>query len=209
MEPRGLPNLGATCWLNTVIQCLRVTKDWTLESPKEGDQFSSDFIKLMKCDTDNTTSFLSQLPVNPFGNGPNDSQEALLYILDRLNIQEFVGEVTQTVIYPGGRSVSKNPCTIWFNQNQDKDDVLSGYEDCTGKRHNVAVINRQLTRVPEILVSDKISDELFGKKICAIVHWGGGHYVSYVYTNGDWWCISDSLVTKATPVMKGYIAFYK
>ncbi len=207
---QGLPNLGATCWLNTIIQCLRVTKDWK-NVKKAEDPFTYEFLKLVNYESDNTTEFLKNLPINPFGDGPSDSQEALLYILDRLErtikLTDFTGEVTQTIVYPGGRSVSKTPCTVWFNQ--EKDDVLSGYEDHNGKIHNVAVIKRELTRVPDILVSDKVADELFGKKILAIVHWGFGHYVAYVKENDEWFCVSDSHISKATPILKGYVAFYK
>lgn len=206
---KGLDNIGATCWLNSLVQCLRVCKNW--ESEKGQDDFSREFYRLVRGETDNTTHFLKELPIQ-FGNGPSDSQEALLYILDRLNLKEFVGEVTQTVVYPDGRSVSKTPCTIWFHQ--DKPDAFRGYTDDTGKTHNVAVIERKLTRVPEILVSDTVCEELFGKQLLGIVCWVPfGHYVAYVREAGDWWIVDDSRVKREDPVFtrgvtSNHTAFY-
>ncbi len=207
---KGLPNLGATCWLNALIQCLRVTREWNENAE---DEFTVELLKLLRCETDDTTNFLRQLPMNPFGNGPNDSQEALLYILDRLertvHLKDFTGELNQTVIYPGGRSVIRGvPFTVWFQSNE-KEDVIEGYADSSGETHRVSVVRRELTKVPDILVSDKISEELFGKKLVGIVHWGFGHYVAFVKEGDDWWSANDSLVTKASPIFKGYIGFYK
>jgi ubiquitin C-terminal hydrolase len=205
---QGLPNIGATCWLNALVQCMRVSREWNETS--DGDTFTSEFLKLVRCDTDNTTHFLKELPIDPFGDGPSDSQEALMYILDRLertiNLKSFTGEVTQTVIYPGGRSTYKTQCTVWFHQ--ENDDAITNYEDSSGKIHNVAVIQRELTKVPEVLVSDKIADTLFDKKLVGIVHWSFGHYVAYVRKDDEWYCANDSSISKATPILKGYIGFY-
>jgi len=132
-----------------------------------------------------------------------------LYLVDKFKLSEFEGEVTQTVVYPGGRSVSKAPCTIWFHQ--EKHDVFEGYKDETGKVHNVAVIQRELTRVPEILVSDIVKEELFGKKLLGIVVWVPfGHYVAYVKEAGEWWLVDDLNIKREEPVLtrRGYIAFY-
>jgi hypothetical protein len=148
--------------------------------------------------------------MDPFGAGPNDSQEALMYILDRLErtigLKTFTGKVTQTVIYPAGRSVTANPCTVWFHQ--DTEDILSKYEDSKGKIHNVAAIQRHLTEVPEVLISDRVTDELFGKKLIGIVHWSMGHYVAFVKYQDDWYCANDSSITKASPILRGYVGFY-
>ena len=175
-----MKNLGATCWLNALIQCLRVCKEWDQQSS------SSEFFRLVRGDSDNTTEFLKELP---FGNEPNDSQEALLYILDKLGDKDFEGEVTQTIVFPGGKSVTKEPCTVWFSSNSS--DVVSGYVDDTGKSHNVAVIQRELTRVPKILVSDIVQDQMFEKKLASVVVWGMGHYVAYVKKNDEWLFLND------------------
>ena len=212
---KGLNNIGATCWLNALVQCLRVCKDWnkptgldkvvTLDKP-----VGLDFYKVMRGESDNTTDILkNDLLPQYFTNSPNDSQEAFLYLVDRLKLKEFEGEVTQTVIYPGGRSVSKSPCTIWFHQ--EKHDVIEGYKDENGHVYNVAVIRRTLTKVPEILVSDTVQEELFGKKLLGIVLWVPfGHYVAYVKEAGDWWLVDDLNIKREEPILtrRGYIAFY-
>jgi hypothetical protein len=186
-----------------------VCKNW--DDEKGTDEFSSAFYRLIRGESDNTTDFLKEFPMSPYiGNSPSDSQEAFLYILDRLNLKEFTGEVTQTVVYPGGRSVSKTPCTIWFHQ--EKPDAFSGYMDDVGKVHNVAVIERKLTGVPEILVSDEVHEELFGKKLLSVVIWVPfGHYVAYVKEAGDWWLVDDNRVKKENPNLTrsgGRLAFY-
>lgn len=204
---KGLENLGATCWLNALVQCLRVCKNWDGDV-KGKDDFETEFYRLVRGETDDTTQFLKEFPMNPYiGNNPSDSQEAFLYILDRLNLKEFVGEVTQTIVYPGGRSVSKTPCTMWFHQ--EKPDAFNGYRDERGVIHNVAVIQRELTTLPEVLVSDVVRDELFGKKLIGIVSWGWGHYVAYVKEAGDWWFVNDDQIKREEPLLKrGYIGFY-
>lgn len=214
---KGLVNIGATCWLNALVQCLRVSRNWT-EEATEGDRFTYEFLRLVKGDTDDTTHFLKELPMTPFGNNASDSQEALLYILDRLersiHLKDFTGQVKQIVIFPGGRSETTSPCTVWFHSNSTKTETLSGYEDHTGKVHNVAVIKRELVNVPEILVSDYVvanCDELFyGKKLLGVVCWCMGHYVSYVKEAGDWWYVNDhSYIKKEKPnLSRTYIAFY-
>lgn len=221
---KGLDNLGATCWLNALVQCLRVARNWdeSCEKDVDDDSFTREFFRLVRGETDNTTDFLKELPVDPFGNNPSDSQEALLYILDRIEkiVTDFTGEVTQTVIYPGGRSVTKTPCTVWFPDDPKKKDVLSGYQDDSGKTHRVAVVERELTKVPEVLVSTLVQEELYGKPLIGIVCWGGGqfhgprqfhgtgHYVAYVKEAGDWWYVNDHYIKKANPNIAGYIGFY-
>jgi hypothetical protein len=186
-----------------------VCRNWDETVSKEDDPFAHEFLRLVNGETDDTTDFLRELPMNPFGNKPSDSQEALLYILDRIEkyVPDFTGEMTQTVIYPGGRSITKNPCCFWFRQ--EKLDVLSGYEDTTGRVHNAAAIERKLTRLPEVLVSDVVQDELFGKPLVGVVQWGFGHYVAYSKEAGDWWYANDEHIKKSDPIkLVGYIGFY-
>lgn len=200
---KGIENLGATCWLNAILQCLKVCRNW--ERYSGGDTFKTEFYKLINGDTDDTTDFLKLLP---FENTPSDSQEALLYILDKLDIKEFEGEETQTVIYPDGKSSTKTKTMFWIHQK--KPDVVQGYTDGNEKTHNVAVIERKLTRVPDILVSDLVQEELFGKQLIGVVCWMFGHYYAYVKEAGDWWFVNDEHIRKQDVVVSrgGYIGFY-
>jgi hypothetical protein len=191
-----MKNLGATCWLNALIQCLRVSKEWS---------GTSEFHKLVRSESDNKTEFLEK-ELTEFKNEPSDSQEALLYILDKIGDKDFEGEVTQTVVYPGGKSVTKEPCTVWFHQN--KSDVISDYVDSNGKVYNVAVVCRELTRIPKILVTDSV-EEYQGKQLVGIVVWGMGHYVAYVKKpDGEWWYLNDDAEPRKmndAPIIHGKI----
>ena len=208
---KGIDNLGATCWLNALVQCMRVCRNWESvaaqveQNADKGEplDFKSDFYKLIHGETDDTTQFLKHLP---YGNMASDSQEALLYILDKLDIKDFEGEETQTVIYPGGRSVTKTKTMFWFHQ--EKPDVISDYKDSNGNTHHVAVIEKKLTKIPEVLISDVVKEELFGKQLIGIVCWGFGHYVAYVKEAGEWWFVNDKYIKKANPNIAGYIGFY-
>ncbi len=210
---KGIDNLGATCWLNALLQCLKVCRNWErpvnsgveIKIDNRPDAiFKSEFYKLMNGDSDNTTEFLKHM--RPFENTPSDSQEALMYILDKLDIKNFEGEETQTVIYPDGKSVTKNKTMFWFHQ--EKPDVIEGYIDNNGKKHNVAVIERKLTTLPDVLVSDVVREELFGKQLIGIVCWGLGHYIAYVKEAGEWWYANDHYIKKANPNISGHIGFY-
>lgn len=183
LSPQPLVNEGATCWLNALVQCLKAVNSWPLDT--------------------------SVLPPDLFGNTPSDSQEALVFLIDKLNLKRFVGEETQTVVYPGGRSVTKNECTLWFHH-RERSEVLSGYTDAEGKTHRVAVVQRELTRVPEILVSDVARLELSGKKLRGIVCWGWGHYIAYVRYGDQWWLTNDDHIrpVDAPTLERATTAFY-
>jgi ubiquitin C-terminal hydrolase len=198
----GIPNQGATCWLGTLVQCLRASKEWPTEST---DSFTNEFLKLMNGSKD-VTPFLRELSMDY---GANDAQEALLFILDRLKdglARDFEGSEKQTVITPKGRSESFHPCTVWFKPK-------SSYEFVTQyDGHNVCAIERSLHTVPNILVSDYVSNEFMGKTPFAIVHWGYGHYIASVKTvQGSWVTINDNAISQEmdTPTYRGYFAFYK
>jgi len=192
----GIPNQGATCWLGALIQCLRVTKEWPLSST---DPFTHEFLKLMHGSSD-LGPILSHLSMDI---GPNDAQEALFFILDKLGDKDFEGSEKQIVVTPKGRSETIVPCTIWFQPKKEWE-VLTGYDG-----HNVCTMSRVLEKIPRVLVSDHVSeDEYMGKRICAIIHWGMGHYVASVKTPDGWVLANDHSVSNVTPVFKGYFAFY-
>lgn len=153
----GIDNIGATCWLNALVQCFR-----TCPNGKELEHKTRNLL------------------LEKFGNVPSDAQEALMYIIEELKLTDFIGEETQTVVFPGGKSIRKDECTVWFH-NKGRSEVISDYVDEHGKKHNVAIIQRELTKVPKILVSDTVSHKgFYEKKLQGLVCWGWGHYVAYV-----------------------------
>lgn len=193
----GIPNQGATCWLGSLVQCLRVVKEWPVSSD---DPFTREFLKLMHGSND-LGPILSELSMDL---GPNDSQEALFFILDKLGDKDFEGSEKQIVVTPKGRSESIVPCTIWFHPKKEWE-LLTEYDG-----HNVCMMTRILEKVPHVLVSDHVEEEYMGKTICAIIHWGMGHYVASVKTRtGDWVLANDHSITRITPIFKGYFAFYR
>jgi hypothetical protein len=210
---KGLENLGATCWLNALVQCLRVCP----LSPTKNDMFNS---LVITKDTDNTTDFLNNV-LYKFGNVPSDAQEALVFLIDKFDMRDFIGEETHTLIFPEGKTVNKHEFTIWFNSN--KSDVVCDYVAENGKKYNVAMIQREMTKVPKVLVSDVVKDEMFGKKLVGIVCWGWGHYVAYVKNkdgssldkdgssldSDSWFYANDEHIRKVDTVpSSAYISFY-
>lgn len=218
---KGLENLGATCWLNALVQCLRLCP----LSVTKNDLFNS---LVITKETDNTTHFLNSV-LSHLGNIPSDAQEALVFLIDKLELKEFIGEETQTLIFPEGKSITKHECAVWFHVN--KTEVISDYVDKKGKKHNAAIIQRELSKIPKVLVSDTVKDEMYGKKLIGIVSWGWGHYVAYVkdkssdLDKGDpldkdesldkssdldsWFLINDEHIRKVDAIpSSAYIAFY-
>jgi hypothetical protein len=212
---KGIPNYGATCWFNALMQCLKQSREWENHDLVE-DPFTREFLKFMIPGNYEPRPFLQEF-VKKFpswGGMPNDAQEAFLLILDILektiNLKDFTGEITQTITYPTGTSVTKYPFTIY---NFDKDLVLSNYKDSSGIIHNVAIQQNFITKKPKILVAsvDNIEKVDFGEPF-ALIPWCMGHYVAFVKdSEGSWHLIDDDSVSAASPNMTRnyYLALYK
>lgn len=210
MAPEGIQNQGATCWFGSLIQCLRVCRDWSHDDPGQ-DQFTQEFYKIVKSEPNQfLQEFLKKFP--DFTGLPSDSQEALLFILDRLEtsigFKDFTGEVTQTITWAEGTSVTKYPCTIWWAP--EKELVLSDYQDSTGKKFHVAIQETRLTKVPKVLVTSGQTPPI-EKGLTGLVALYGGHYVAFVRPDGDeWFLVNDEAVHKASPDLSKsyYLAFH-
>lgn len=223
--PRGLQNYGATCWFNALMQCLKASSDFS-NIEKKDTPLQKEFLNFMKKENSDPRPFLSEfIKKFPSWQGlPNDCQEALLLLMDVLNLTDFIGKVTQTITYPDGTSVTEYPCSIFLNNDQL---ILSDYKDDTGKVHKVAIQETHLTTVPKILVvsdlKNKVSENMFGKKLFALIPWCHGHYIAFVRGEdnnevvgnnkvvGNWHMCDDDSISNASPNMDQnyYLAFYK
>ena len=221
----GIKNYGATCWFNALMQCLMKSRKWDEDT---ADPFTKEFLGFMNQGSEDELDNSNELDPVPFLREfvkkfpdwqglPNDAQEALILLLDifekTINLTDFTGEVTQTITFPKGTSVTKYPCTIFLNNEQL---VLSDYKDNTGTVHNVAIQETFLTKIPKILVlsdiKNKVEEEMFGKKLFALIPWYGGHYIAFVNVkDSGWHLFDDESVSNATPNLnhKYYLAFYK
>lgn len=204
---QGIPNQGATCWFGSLIQCLRVCRDWSLDDPSD-DPFIQEFYKIVKTEpNDFLEEFLKKFP--DFSGLPNDSQEALLFILDRLGdrANDFTGEVTQTITWAEGTSVTKYPFTIWWSPKKEL--ILSDYQDSKGKKFHVAIQETVLSKKPKILVTSG-QDPPAEKGLTGLVPLYGGHYVAFVRRENEWFLINDDVIHKASPDLSKsyYLAFH-
>jgi len=208
MKVQGIPNQGATCWFGSLIQCLRTCRDWSEDPGQE--PFTQEFYKIMKSEPNEfLQEFLKKFP--DFTGLPSDSQEALLFILDRLEasigFKDFTGEVTQTITWAEGTSITKYPCTIWWAP--EKDLVLSDYQDSTGKKFHVAIQETRLTKVPKVLVTSGQTPPI-EKGLTGLVALYGGHYVAFVRHEDEWFLVNDDAVHRASPDLSQsyYLAFH-
>jgi ubiquitin C-terminal hydrolase len=209
MTPEGISNQGATCWFGSLIQCLRTCRAWT-EDPGD-DSFTQEFYKIVKSEPNEfLREFLSKY--QDFQGVPNDSQEALFFILDQLEksigLKDFTGETTQTTTWVEGSSVQKYPCTIWLEP--EKDLVISGYKDDTGKEFHVAIQQTVLSRKPKVLVTTSRINPPSDKGLTGLVALYGGHYVAFVRSDDEWFLVNDNQVHKASPDLSKpyYLSFH-
>lgn len=211
MVPAGIPNQGATCWFGSLIQCLRTCRDWS-EDTGAADSFTKEFYRIVKSEPNEfLREFLTKY--QDFQGLPNDSQEALFFILDQLEksigLKDFNGETTQTITWAEGTSVTKYPCTIWLEP--EKDLVLSEYRDNSGKTFHVAIQQTVLSKKPKVLVTSSRTPPK-DKGLTGLVALYGGHYVSFVRPLGtdEWFLINDDQVHRASPdlTQNYYLSFH-
>lgn len=132
----------------------------------------------------------------------------------------FYGQIKKTVIYPGGKSESLENCaSIMFTPTENttlqklieqfnKEEVIQGYKDDSGKTHNVSVIKQKYTNQPKNIifcfnmfvkkVKIEIPQKLGTYKLVAACHHvgslGSGHYVAITKHKGKWYLKDDDVV---------------
>lgn len=168
----------------------------------------------------------------------HDVQEAFICILDILDNstnlikEKFYSKIKKEIIFPNGKSESSEDMIVHFlypDQTHEtiKDVIaqneqwstISGYEDDTGKTHNVATTRTFIATAPKILVFSlgyrhniKLTEHLdvAGERysyISSAIHVGnerGGHYVSVGRHKGMWYLKDDLSITEIEQPLENF-----
>ncbi len=171
--PKGLPNLGNTCYFNSALQCLAHVPTLTnrfLREPYVGEcELTREYSKLVRViwSKDGTPDpapllALFQKKHPSFTPGqPHDTNEAVLCLID--DIERSIGldfmkpifysTEKQTVTYPGGESTQTNEIVSLTLLDADslqtymKHQYLTDYVDSGGKKYNVAALQTVIDKM--------------------------------------------------------------
>lgn len=156
---------------------------------------------------------------------PHDAQDALFCIIDILEKELpilktlFYGKRTQYTICPSGTKEMEEPFSFLILNNSNAHDkvgdmithsekwnVLGDYMDDSGVTHNVSTTRSVITEYPKILfisfdMKQLVEMEEFKQyEICgSIIHIGtqnGGHYISILRRDNEWYLHDDDIIRK-------------
>lgn len=246
---RGIYNLGNTCYLGAALHCLfqqPSLSNYFLTHPYKGVcNFTRTFNNMVRSHwlVKNNTPLKPTILLNlirkkyPQFNGPDqqDSQEAVICILEMLDIQPYIDKVTTITLKQSIKdSITEHKERILFlspTSNTTIEKLIDGY--C-----NDDPINIKFKDLPPILmmsfksydakhqvtVKERLDmspwvDETYDRsciyKLCAtVIHWGttkSGHYTSMVKHRGTWYEKDDTIVRplKYEENAGHYLVFFK
>ena len=184
--PIGLPNIGATCYFNSVRQALLSCPSY-YKSYKE--YSFEDFMSKHVC-----KYALGQ---------PYDSHDCLM---DIESGDLLYGENTCEYIFPNGKEETKEKRGS-FMLYGDFSKLMEDTFTCDSFREfHIGIITKRCTTLPQIVTIKnvlrehiEVPTEFQGKQLRAILYYVPGHYFAYVLRGQDWYIIDDDRIVKLNP----------